>query len=386
MWATTVLCGTTTGESARSDGVRESSSTKDGTHLADGPDRKRRRTRFRTSGWSTPRRYVDGSSARRRLYYCYLIALCVIFAAILVASAADIFVVLPELPIEFWVIAAMAVLTPLFTQRPPDQRELISSSIIFTFAITYAWGHGLGRLTQVLAILVASVLVRHGPWSVVFDIGRYGLALTAAALIAALGGRALPTSSDVSHLGFVLLAVAAWYVVFRLATATEAWLREGGTWLRAIGTGAGPEALNAGALLLLSPMLIATMNANAWLIPLVLVPLYAVNTLNRLWHEQETRYLRDPLTGLGNMATMARETEQLTKLLVSDQERRGRGAPGVAALLVADISHFRLINDALGYEVGDRDPHRRRSIPRKQDQFQHRGRAPEGRRVRSTAE
>jgi hypothetical protein len=53
----------------------------------------------------TRKRYEVGSSARRRLYFSYLIALGVVFAGIVVVSAADIGGVLLSLPVEFRVLA-----------------------------------------------------------------------------------------------------------------------------------------------------------------------------------------------------------------------------------------------------------------------------------------
>ena len=255
-----------------------------------------------------------GSPAGGHLYVGYLIVLCVVFVAMLVASAANIGSVLAAVPVGFWVLTGLAVIvdTPLFTLRRPGYPATVLASVSFTFAMSYAWGHGTGRVAQTAAILVSAALSRREVWAVVFDIGRYGLALSAVGLVGALAGRTYPVPPDVSHLGYVLVAAAVWYLVFRLLTATGSWLREGGRWRHALVTGVRGEALSAGALLLLSPVLLAIMQVNAWLIPLVLVPLYAVSTMSRLWYEQSQRYLVDSLTGLANRTAMARETKRET--------------------------------------------------------------------------
>jgi diguanylate cyclase (GGDEF)-like protein len=294
-----------------------------------------------------------GSQASQRLYFGYLIILCAAFAASSAVSAAGISGVLATVPSGFWVLAGLAVIvdTPLFTLGRLG-RQTIFASVSFTFAMSYGWGHGTGRVAQTAAILVSAVLSRREVWAVIFDVGRYGLALSAVGLVGVMAGRTYPVAPDLSHLAFMLAAAAVWYLIFRLATGTEVWLREGGRWTRALLSGIRAEALAAGALLLLSPMLIAIMQVNAWLIPLVLVPLYAVSTMSRLWYEQSQRYLVDSLTGLANRAGLARETG---RVVAANERRRGADRAGeMAALLVVDLDDFRLINEVLGYVVADR--------------------------------
>jgi diguanylate cyclase (GGDEF)-like protein len=103
-------------------------------------------------------------------------------------------------------------------------------------------------------------------------------------------------------------------------------------------------------------MLFAIMQVNAWLIPLVLVPLYAVSTMSRLWYERTQRYLVDTLTGLPNWTAMAGETDrELAEVALADHTNAGFGrTDGLIALLVIDLHQFHLINEALGYSVADR--------------------------------
>lgn len=294
-----------------------------------------------------------GLPVRGRLYFGYLVVICVLFGVSLVVSASDIAEVVATVPAGFWVLAGLAVIvdTPLFALLRPGHPATVSASVSFTFAMAYAWGHGRGQAAQTAAILVGAALVRRPAWSVVFDISRYGLALSVVNLVAMLPARTFPVSQDVSHLGFVLGEAVVWYLVFRLLTATELWLRVGGRWRQALVTNLGAEALSAATLLLLSPILIAMVQVNVWLIPLVLVPLYAVGAMTRLWHEQSQRYLVDALTELPNRTALAREIERETGHVAAP----GHGDSGAdaVALLVVDLDQFQLINEALGYEVAD---------------------------------
>jgi len=274
----------------------------------------------------------------------------------LLLSALDITEVLATVPAGFWALAALAVIvdTPFFALQRPGHPAPVWASVSFTFAMAYGWGHGTGRVAQTVAILVGAALGRREAWSVLFDVGRYGLALGAVNLIASTAGRTFPVPPEISHLGYLLGAAAVWYLVFRLLTATGSWLRNGGRWWHALIANVRAEAVTAATLLVLSPMLLAVMQVNTWLIPLVLVPLYAVSAMSRLWHDQSQRYLVDPLTGLPSRIAMARETRRETaKGITADQPDSGNGNAGAVALLVLDLDQFQLINEALGYEVAD---------------------------------
>jgi diguanylate cyclase (GGDEF)-like protein len=296
-----------------------------------------------------------GAPIRGQVYFTYLVALCVLFAGTWLVSAIHIRAVLAAVPASFWVLATLAVVveTPLFAV-PRGGRAMVSASVSFTFAMSFTWANGTGRAAQAVAILVGGLLSRRATWTVIFDLGRYGLALTAVGTVGALAG-GYPVPPDASHLAYVLSAAVLWYVVFRLLTATEAWLRVGGSWPRAVVTEWRPEALSAAALLLLAPMFIAIIQVNAWLLPLVLVPLYAVGAMSRVWYEQAQGYLVDRLTGLANRTAMARVVRrEIARVAAAPPEGRDGQADGVVGLLVVDLHEFQLINEALGYEVADR--------------------------------
>jgi diguanylate cyclase (GGDEF)-like protein len=88
------------------------------------------------------------------------------------------------------------------------------------------------------------------------------------------------------------------------------------------------------------------------LVPLVVVPLYAVYRMVRLAEEQEALIRRDPLTGLANRtALVAAIADQMTAhatLAAGGATARRLG------LLLLDLDRFKSVNDGLGHEVGDR--------------------------------
>ncbi len=129
-------------------------------------------------------------------------------------------------------------------------------------------------------------------------------------------------------------------------------LRFGDRWWPSVRSGLAYELLSTGSLLLLAPVLVAAARASAALIPLVLVPLFAVYRMARLSEEREQLADVDPLTGLPNRKALLTEVAEQVHL---HGERAARGAPDAhLALLLLDLDRFKHVNDALGHAVGDR--------------------------------
>ena len=287
-----------------------------------------------------------------RPYFGFVIVVFVLFAVTVLVAARSVPAVARAAPAGFWVLAALAVVadTPVVAIQRLSAPPAVLTSVTFCYAISFEWGgSGAGRLAQALAILVASAFARRGLWPTAFDVGRYGLALAAASSVAALLEDARPAvPDDAGDLAGVLLGAAAWYVTFRLLSATGTWLDEGGSWTRALRRDLPAEAISAAALLLLSPVLILLAHADAWLIPLVLAPVFAVSQMARLYSQRQQRAMQDPLTGLPNRLALSQAAREPIQCFGGQ-----RPAAGVAALLVADIAGLGRVNEALGYRVGD---------------------------------
>jgi diguanylate cyclase len=292
------------------------------------------------------------SIVRIRAHFSFVIVLCVLFAMTVLVAARSLPVVAHTAPAGFWVLAALAVVadTPVITIQRPSAPPAIMTSVTFCYAISYDWGgYGAGRLAQTLAILVASAFARRGFWPTAFDIGRYGLALAAASSMAILLGSPRPATPDAADLLEVLFPAAVWYLTFRLLSATGTWLDKGGTWTGALTRDLPAEAISAAALLLLSPMLILLAHADAWLIPLVLAPVFAVSQMARLYSQRHQRAMHDPLTGLPNRLALSQVAREPIQRCAGQ-----RPDPGIAALLVVDITQLAQVNEALGHRVGDK--------------------------------
>ncbi|WP_420116465.1 putative bifunctional diguanylate cyclase/phosphodiesterase [Micromonospora sp.] len=276
-------------------------------------------------------------------------------ALVSVASLVDL-VDRPGLPAAFWTMAVLAVGCDARPFVPSGRRQTsaVFPSTCFTFAILLGWGLGPAVLVQAVAVTVSGVRLGHAPWRTTFNAAQYACALAAAHLVLRLGPDGL---FDGDRLGWTdVLAVGGatvtWFVVNYGLVSTALRLRFGGRWWPAVRQGLPFELLSTGSLLLLAPVLVTAARASAALIPLVLVPLFAVYRMAHLSDEQVQLAALDPLTGLPNRkALLAEVAEQVHR----HAERVARGEPGAqVALLLIDLDRFKNVNDALGHAVGDR--------------------------------
>jgi diguanylate cyclase (GGDEF)-like protein len=268
-----------------------------------------------------------------------------------------------EAPVEFWVIAALAVLVDARPVVTPGLRTTatVYPSIAFTFALLLGWGLAPAIVAQAAAVVVSSVRLRHAPWRAVFNVGQYALSFGAAALVLDLTG-APPLSGDglateswqgvVGVLGY-LGAGCAWIVVNELLVTTAVWLRFGGRWSSTVSRTLRQDLLASLSLLAFGPLVVATGNVSALLLPLMLIPLVAVNDLARFSAEEHRISMRDEVTGLPNRKALYAEMRAQARAFAA-RSRRNPGDPRRMALLLLDIDQFRRVNDALGHTVGDR--------------------------------
>ncbi|MGH3681824.1 MAG: putative bifunctional diguanylate cyclase/phosphodiesterase [Natronosporangium sp.] len=300
---------------------------------------------------------VSSGGWRRRLY---VVAVAGVTAVILAALSSQVTAVVLGYP-QMWLMTALAVVAGAvaFVETGPSRRVpmVVCPTICFTFAILLCWGLGPAMLAQLPAVGLVAWRLRRPFIDAVAAWSQYLLAFLAAAAVLWIGqpdpfGRDGPTNIGADAIT-VMVAVCAWLAVYAGLELVHAVAR--GSSLRAPGLRAtvGNQALYKAALLLLSPVLAVAAHINIGFVPLVFVPLYAVQRMARLSADRDRAARLDPLTGLANRTGLRGGFDQL----LATVPRPAHPAPGLPTglvLLMLDLDRFKHVNDALGHDVGDR--------------------------------
>jgi diguanylate cyclase (GGDEF)-like protein len=253
----------------------------------------------------------------------------------------------------FWLMVLLALLADIrgpYVAAGSCRSSAIYPSVCFTFAIMLTSGLGAAVLVQWLAVGLHTWLHRDSPIRGLFTAGQYAASFGVAyGVLAGFGG--LPFLPAGRHqVVVVVLAALVWFATSHLLVSLAIWLWSGGALAAIVRRAAGYEVLSRIGLLLLAAVLAgAAVSSNSpWLVPLVLVPLYAVYRTARLAEHHERLALLDPLTGLANRKAL--------RIRIEEETTVGAGGPGAGplALLLLDLDRFKEVNDTLGHGVGDR--------------------------------
>jgi len=251
----------------------------------------------------------------------------------------------------FVVVAALLLLgelRPLVTAGSPDANG-VNISTAFVFALLLHWGLAVAVLMQAIATIVADAIRRKAPWRTAFNVAQYSLSYGLAAGGLWVFGHTPSPSHPLTVTGSVLPAVCVagalffltntFLVSIALAFHEHTGLREQffHNW--------GYHVASTGALLGLGPIIVVVVEQGPALVPLLVLPLFAVYATAAMSLERERESLRDSLTGLPNR-----------KLLIQDARERIETADDLnlgVALFLLDLDRFKEINDTLGHQVGD---------------------------------
>jgi diguanylate cyclase (GGDEF)-like protein len=291
----------------------------------------------------------DVAPERATAFLGYAAALVVVAAAVaIVVPVVHLPDQLPRLPAVFWLVAALAVLSGL----PRSPRTLAVD--LCCGAIMLGWGLAPAVAVRVTAGLFAAWRTGHPAmrWAVALAQAVLALAAAYGVILIFPGADLAPgVLSGVAEAAAVAVAVTAWCLVKYGTVLVAHRLRSAGGWRPAVSRTLAEESLAGGALLL-SPVLVLAAQVTWALVPVVAVPLYAVDRMSRRLTEQERLARLDPLTGLLNRKALVAE---VAGQAAAHTERALDGAADQRfALLLLDLDRFKHVNDALGHAVGDR--------------------------------
>jgi diguanylate cyclase (GGDEF)-like protein len=290
--------------------------------------------------------------SKLRPFWAFLTVTTVLGAVVVATSVATLSAVdFVAMGSAFWIVAALLVLgelRPLITAGKSDPNG-VTISTAFVFALLLHWGLAPALLMQTIGTLVADVANRKAWWRTSFNIAQYALSFGAAYAVLALVDQA-PTPQHAlsitgSDLPATAVAAAVYFVVNDGLVALAIALKERISWREAVLDDFSYQAVTTGALLALSPLVVVAMERSVFLIPLLLLPLFAVYATASVSVEKEHQALHDALTGLPNRKLLLQRAREAL------EEARRSGEPFGLCLL--DLDRFKEVNDTLGHHVGD---------------------------------
>ncbi|BEP12054.1 cyclic Di-GMP phosphodiesterase RmdB [Acidothermaceae bacterium B102] len=248
------------------------------------------------------------------------------------------------------VIASLQIfgeLRPIRLTREQSASEELSISTAFGLVLMLVSSIGIAIGAQVIAVLLDGILRRRSPTAMVLSVARYTVAFGAAQVVyAALRGETLLENNSAfsSHDVLPSLAAAATLLVINMALISLAVAVRSGDSVRDHLRENLHFMISGSVLATLAPVVAAVMSFNVWLVPLLLLPILAVQRTAGLFLERERQAMHDALTGLPNRAQLRSRVEAIC----ADPKARTK-----AAVMIVDLDHFKEINDTLGHHIGD---------------------------------
>ena len=273
-------------------------------------------------------------------------------AAVILGGIAVLAVIAPQLPAlvsdpdpRLAILVGAVLIGELVPIRlGPGQGE-VAPSTTFTFAILLTFGAVPAAVAQGLGSVAADVAHRRRPKFVAFNVSQYLLAVMAAGLVHQLiaGG---PHSEDIGTMQLVgVLVAGAVFFAFNTGAVAVAISLSSGTRLKdSLAGDLIRQSATESVLIGLAPLAVVALESNLVLLPLIVLPLLAVQRAARQAQISEHLAMHDALTGLPNRSRFYQRIEQ--GIAAADADTR-------IALLLIDLDRFKEINDTLGHHYGD---------------------------------
>jgi diguanylate cyclase (GGDEF)-like protein len=223
--------------------------------------------------------------------------------------------------------------------------EMVASTT-FAFALLLHAGIGAAALTQAVASSTADRLHGKRPVHWAFNVGQYTLAIFVSGTVFEL--LTSPPQDGTFTLVQVLaaLAAAAVYFVANTGAVSTVIALTSGTRVRDEFSGElMRQTATEGILLGLSPLVVLAVNSSMALVPLLALPLLAVQRAGAHALASRRLALTDALTGLPNRVMFADEARRA----IATAER----SDSPVVVVIIDLDRFKDINDTLGHSAGD---------------------------------
>ena len=282
-------------------------------------------------------------------------ALARLYVGAMITAGSGIFVVTVASPssyvagagvvVSLLLAAAVAIGEIAPVKMAPDHGE-VAPSTTFAFALLMTGGVGAAVLAQVIGSVIADIRDRKPPSRMAFNAAQYAIALwLSARVLSAFPHVGHPAHFTAAQLPGLLLAGSVFFlfnagvVALAVALHTQTTLRSQLT--SGLTFHAGTEAILLG----LAPLAVLAVDYSPVVLPLVVLPLVAINRAGREAVLNERLALQDSLTGLPNRVLF----RDRATIALAAAERNGTSV----SLMLVDLDRFKEINDTLGHHVGD---------------------------------
>jgi signal transduction histidine kinase len=192
-------------------------------------------------------------------------------------------------PPLFWVLLASLVVTeslPILT-KVSGGTQAVTTAEAFAFAILLGWGTTAAVYALGLAVLVSDVLRRAAPEKIVFNVGQYTLLMGVSGGVYELLGGDRPFTAG--HLPAFAAAALVYFLGNLVLVGLVTTLAHGRSFRADIKECLRAEAWPYTMVFAMAPIMLAVAEQSAGLLPLVLLPLFAVRDALRTAEEAEER-------------------------------------------------------------------------------------------------
>jgi diguanylate cyclase (GGDEF)-like protein len=243
------------------------------------------------------------------------------------------------------VLAAGMLVCELFPIQIPGREEEVSFSTSFTFALLITHGTAEAVLVATGTMLLADLLRRRPPVKIAYNASQYAVSWAVAGVVYELLAGS-PSANVVTVAPQELLALLAAGLAYgvvngMLAPLPPALLGGGMVWPQ-LKRGIEFVVATTLALVALAPIVVVVAGRDLWLVPLLGVPLAAIQLGARQAVINEARARIDAVSGALTRGELEHELG-----------RRLHARGSEPAVVLVDIVGFADVNDALGYHAGD---------------------------------